>query len=119
MDSLAVTLENSSGSLSVPPRLQLFLPVLLIQHQILSKKYFIVVLLLNFGGILQQKACPTMEYAQLIIQNKKMYRCSIKMCPIGRAKKYVSTGFWSITYKSGGIGECTGMLGNYSIFELK
>ena len=45
-----------------------------------------VVLPLNFGGILQQKVCPTMEYAQLNIQNKNMYRCSTKMCPTGRAK---------------------------------
>ena len=45
-----------------------------------------VVLLLNFGSILQQKVCPTMEYAQLNIQNKNMYRCSTKMCPTGCAK---------------------------------
>ena len=45
-----------------------------------------VVLLHNFGDILKQKACPTVEYAQLNIQNKKMYQCSTKMCPTERAK---------------------------------
>ena len=45
-----------------------------------------VVLLLNFGGILQQKVCPTMEYAQLNIQNKKMYQCSTKMGTTRHAK---------------------------------
>ena len=45
---------------------------------------------LNFGGILQEKTCPAVEYAYLNIQNKNMYRCSAKMCPIGRAKNM----FW-------------------------
>ena len=55
----------------------------------------IVVLLLNFGGILQQKACPTMEYAGLNIQNKKMYRCSTNMCPTKRAKNMFMLDFGS------------------------
>ena len=36
MDSPTVVLENSSGFLSVPPTLELFLSMLLLQHQILS-----------------------------------------------------------------------------------
>ena len=36
MDSPIVVLENSLGFLYVPPRLELFLPVLLLHHQILS-----------------------------------------------------------------------------------
>ena len=36
MDSPTVVLENSSDFPSVPPRLELFLPVLLVQHQIQS-----------------------------------------------------------------------------------
>ena len=31
----------------------------------------------------------------------------------------VSVGFWSRTYKSTGIGECTGVLRNYSISKMK
>ena len=31
----------------------------------------------------------------------------------------IYAGFWSITYKSLGIGECMSVLGNYSISELK
>ena len=66
-----------------------------------------VVLLLNFGGIfLANCVCPTVEYAQLIIQNKKIYRCSTKMCPTGCTKNYVFAGFWSRTYKTTRIGEC-------------
>ena len=45
-----------------------------------------IVLLLNFGGIPQQIRCPAMEYAQLNIQNKKMYRCSTNTCLIERVK---------------------------------
>ena len=30
--------------------------------------------------------CPTVEYAQLNIQNKKTYRYSKKMCTTGRVK---------------------------------
>ena len=48
------------------------------------------IVLLNFGGILQEKTCHAMEYAYLNIQNKNMYRCSAKMCPIGRARNM----FW-------------------------
>ena len=77
-----------------------------------------VVLLLNFGGILQKIECLIVEYAQIIIQNKKMYRCSTNMSH-WECQKYVSVGFWSRTYKSTGIGECAGMPGNYSFFALK
>ena len=34
-------------------------------------------------------------------------------------QKYVSTEFWSRTYKSTGIDECAGVPGNYSISKLK
>ena len=33
-----------------------------------------VVLLLNFGGILQQKVCPAVEYAQLYKNKKNVYK---------------------------------------------
>ena len=62
MDSPAVALENSSGSLSVPPRLKLFLLVLLLQHQILNPEA-LQLSLLNFGGNLQQIVCP-IEHAK-------------------------------------------------------
>ena len=78
-----------------------------------------IVLLLNFGGILQGIACPTMEYAQLVIQNKENVSMFHKDGSHTACQKYVSVGFWSRTYKSMGIGECAGMPGNYGIFELK
>ena len=59
----------------------------------LESKYSTVVLLLNFGGILQQKECPTVEYAQMNIQNEKMYQCSTRICPIERAKNMFHAGF--------------------------
>ena len=52
----------------------------------LESKDSTIVLLLNFSGILQQIACPIVEYAQLNIQNKKMYRCSIRTCLTKYAK---------------------------------
>ena len=36
MDSPAIVLENSSGFLSVPPRLEYFFPALLLLHHILN-----------------------------------------------------------------------------------
>ena len=44
----------------------------------------IVVLLLNFGGILQQKTMSHHGVCTTKKKKRKMYRCSTKMCPIGR-----------------------------------
>ena len=75
MDSLATALKNSSSSLYVPPRLELFLPVLLLQHHILSPETlrlsyssilvaFFSKLCVSHRGICtpehtKQKMCPT------------------------------------------------------------
>ena len=53
-----------------------------------------IVSLLNFCGIILQKVCPTMHYAQLNIQYKKLYRCSTKTCPIGSAKNMFLLNFY-------------------------
>ena len=44
------------------------------------------VVLLNFGGILQQKVCATVEYAQLDIQNKKYIDVPQRCVPPGVPK---------------------------------
>ena len=44
-----------------------------------------VVLLLNFGGILQQKACSTGEYAKLYIK-KKCINVPQRCVPLGMPK---------------------------------
>ena len=77
-----------------------------------------VVLLLNFDSILKKNVCLIMEYAQLYKKQKDVSMFHKDVSPRG-CQKYVSIGFWSRTYKSTRIGECTGVQENYSISELK
>ena len=78
-----------------------------------------IVLLLNFGGILQQNVCPTVEFAQLNITKQKDVSMFHKDVSHQACQKYFSAGFWSRPYKSAGIGECAGVPRNYTISELK
>ena len=117
MDSPVITMENSSGSLSVPLGLKRFLYVLLLHYQILSPE----TLQLSYSSILVaffNKKGLIVEYAQLY---KKTKRCvdfhkdmSHRAC-----QTYVSVLFLPEHTKSMGIGECTCILGNFSIFKLK
>ena len=45
-----------------------------------------VVLLLNFGGIIQQKACPIVEYTQLYKNKKKCIDVPQRCVPLGMPK---------------------------------
>ena len=98
MDSPAVVLENSSGFLSVPPRMEICLHVLLLQHQILSLKtlqlsYFsILVAFFNKNG--SHRACQKYVLMDFLVE-------------------------FTRKYKSTKIGECAGVPRNYSIFKLK
>ena len=64
----------------------------------------IVVLLLNFGGILQQITC---HYGICTTDHTKQKDVSMFHKDVSHwaCQKYVLAGFWSKTYKSKGIGE--------------
>ena len=80
MDSPTVILENSSGFLSVPPRLELFLHMILLQqYQILSLE----TLQLFYSSILMaffSKKGPTVEYAQLYKNKRRVPLGVPKIC---------------------------------------
>ena len=103
---------------SICSTIELFLHVLLLQHQILSSELYNC-LTPQFLWHSSTKSCPTMEYAQLNIQKKKDVSIFHKDVSHRACKKYVYAEFWSRTYKSTRIGECAGMPGNYSISKLK
>ena len=119
MDSPVVTLENSLGSLSVPPRLELFLPMLLLHHQILSPE----TLQLSYTSILvaffSKKNVPYNGICTTEHTKQKDVSMFHKDVSHRACQKYVLAIFWSKTYKSTGIGEYAGVPRNYSIFELK
>ena len=98
MDSLVVVLENSSGFLLVPSRLELLLHVLLLQHQILS-----------------------LETLQLLY-SQFQWHTSAKMGPTRHAKNMFggfSNGIHQNIQKARKLVKCANVLENYSIFELK
>ena len=88
MDSSVVVLENCSGFFICSTRVGT-LPSYATSAALDPKSGdTTIVLLLNFGGILQQKLGSAVEYAQLYIYKKKQKDVWIftKMCPTRRAK---------------------------------
>ena len=94
MDSPVVMVKNSSGFLSIPPRLELFLPMLLLQHQILSPETLQLLYSLILVAFFSKK-CPTVEYAQLYKKNTKK-RCGFSQrCVLLGIPKICFKGFSS------------------------